>query len=61
MTTQAATKVHRMDADYAAQMVNWEGVHAGYVEYLPEPLILYGGSRFYQRTVVTVHPHGDGD
>lgn len=56
VTTQAATKVHRMDADYATQMVNLRVGPRAYVEHLPEPVIPFGGSRFYQRTVVTVDP-----
>jgi len=55
-TTQAATKIHRMDHDYATQMVNLTAGPGAYVEYLPEPTIPYGGSRFYQRTVVTADP-----
>ncbi len=54
VTTQAATKVHRMDADFATQMVNIGVGPHGYVEYLPDPIIPFGGSRFYQQTVLTV-------
>lgn len=56
LTTQAATKVHRMDADFATQLVNIAVGPRGFVEYLPDGLIPYAGSRFYQRTVVTVDP-----
>jgi urease accessory protein len=55
-TTRAATKLHRMDHDYATQMVNLTASSGAYVEYLPEPTIPCGGSRFYQRTVVTADP-----
>ncbi|MQS15694.1 urease accessory protein UreD [Streptomyces kaniharaensis] len=53
LTTQAATKVHRMDADYATQQVHLTAADGSFVEYLPEPTIPYRDSRFYQRTVIT--------
>ncbi|MEY9877630.1 urease accessory protein [Streptacidiphilus sp. MAP12-33] len=56
LTTQAATKVHRMDADYATAQVLLHAGEDAYVEYLPDPTIPYRDSRFYQRTVVTVAP-----
>ncbi|MFJ8436787.1 urease accessory protein UreD [Kitasatospora sp. NPDC094019] len=54
LTTQAATKVHRMDFDYATQMFHLEAGPGAYAEYLPEPVIPFAGSRFHQRTVLTV-------
>ncbi len=54
LTTQAATKIHRMDADFATQMINIGVGPHGYAEYFPDPIIPFGGSRFYQRTVMTV-------
>ncbi|MEV7599272.1 urease accessory protein UreD [Kitasatospora sp. NPDC089797] len=56
LTTQAATKVYRMEFDYATQLVNLEAGPGAYVEYLPEPVIPFVDSRFYQRTVLTVDP-----
>ncbi|MFC5889607.1 MULTISPECIES: urease accessory protein UreD [Kitasatospora] len=53
LTTQAATKLHRMDADYATQQVHLTAADGSFVEYLPEPTIPYRDSRFYQRTVIT--------
>ncbi len=53
LTTQAATKVYRMEHDYATQLVNLEAGPGAYVEYLPEPVIPFVDSRFYQRTVLT--------
>ncbi|MFI5859967.1 urease accessory protein UreD [Streptomyces sp. NPDC051546] len=56
VTTQAATKVYRMEHDYAvAQTFLTAGADA-YVEYLPDPVIPYVDSRFYQRTVITADP-----
>ncbi|WP_405000616.1 urease accessory protein UreD [Kitasatospora cathayae] len=54
LTTQAATKVYRMEHDYATQLVNLAAGPGAYVEYLPEPVIPFVDSRFYQRTVLTV-------
>ncbi|MEL5955067.1 urease accessory protein UreD [Streptomyces sp. CLV115] len=56
LTTQAATKVFRMEHDYASQRVHITADEGAYVEYLPDPLIPFKDSRFYQRTEVTVAP-----
>ncbi|MFI2606598.1 urease accessory protein UreD [Kitasatospora sp. NPDC018619] len=56
LTTQAATKVYRMEHDYATQLVNLTAGPRAYVEYLPEPVIPFVDSRLYQRTVLTVEP-----
>ncbi|MFD7922174.1 urease accessory protein UreD [Streptomyces sp. NPDC059740] len=54
LTTQAATKVHRMEFDHATQVVNLRVQDGSYVEYLPDPLIPYRDARFYQHTRVTL-------
>lgn len=56
LTTQASTKVQRMDTDYATQTVTLRAGAGAFVEYLPEPLIPFGGARLHQRTTVTVDP-----
>ncbi|MEV5603492.1 urease accessory protein UreD [Streptomyces sp. NPDC052299] len=56
LTTQAATKVFRMEHDYASQRVHLTAEAGSYVEYLPDPLIPFRDARFYQRTEVTVAP-----
>jgi urease accessory protein len=56
VTTQAHTKVYRMESGYATSLVNLEVGEGAYVEYLPDPLIPYIDARFYQRTAATVHP-----
>ncbi|WP_431038310.1 urease accessory protein UreD [Streptomyces sp. P6-2-1] len=53
-TTQAATKVYRMDHDYATQQVHLGAAEGAWVEYLPDPLIAFAGARFHQSTVLTV-------
>ncbi|QKW30819.1 urease accessory protein UreD [Streptomyces seoulensis] len=56
LTTQAATKLHRMEFDHATQVVRLTAEAGSYVEYLPDPLIPYRDARFYQQTQVTVDP-----
>ena len=56
VTTQAHTKVYRMESGYATSLVNLDVGEGAYVEYLPDPLIPYIDARFYQRTAATVHP-----
>ncbi|MFD7068620.1 urease accessory protein UreD [Streptomyces sp. NPDC059913] len=56
LTTQAATKIFRMEHDYASQRVHITAEDGAYVEYLPDPLIPFADSRFYQRTEATVAP-----
>jgi urease accessory protein len=56
VTTQAHTKVYRMESGYATALVNLEIGADAYVEYLPDPVIPYVDSRFYQRTAVSLHP-----
>ncbi|MFI0423586.1 urease accessory protein UreD [Spongiactinospora sp. 9N601] len=54
VTTQAATKVYRMEQDYATQLVTISAGPGAYLEYLPDPVIPYAGSRFYQRVELDV-------
>ncbi|MFB6818444.1 urease accessory protein UreD [Streptomyces sp. NPDC056347] len=56
LTTQAATKIFRMEHDYASQLVHLTVQDGAYVEYLPDPLIPFRDARFYQRTEVTAAP-----
>ncbi|MEV4892702.1 urease accessory protein UreD [Nonomuraea sp. NPDC055795] len=53
LTTQGATRLYRMEHDYATQLVELNVGPGGYLEYLPDPAIAFGGSRYYQRTAVT--------
>jgi urease accessory protein len=54
-TTQAATKVYRMEDDYATQRVHLTAEEGAYVEYLPDPVIPFRGARFHQSVELTVH------
>lgn len=55
-TTQAATKIYRMEDNFATQVVNLTIGAGAFVEYLPDPVIPFQGSRFYQRMLLTVDP-----
>ncbi len=58
LTTQGATRVYRMNKNYATQMVNINVDEDCYCEYIPDQIIPYKDSRFYQRVNLNVHEHG---
>jgi urease accessory protein len=58
VTTQGATRIYRMEKNYASQIVN---IHVGencYLEYVPDQIIPYKNSRFYQTVNARVHDSG---
>jgi urease accessory protein len=55
VTTQAHTKVYRMETGYATSLVDIDVGERAYVEYVPDPVIPFDHSRYYQRTKVTLH------
>ncbi|MEW4566673.1 urease accessory protein UreD [Tautonia sp. JC769] len=56
LTTQAATKIHEMDANHAIQLQAISLEEGAYLEYLPEPVIPFRNSRFLTRTNITIAP-----
>ena len=56
LTTQAATKIHEMDANHATQTQEIELDAGAYLEYLPEPVILFARSRFLTTTRIRIAP-----
>jgi urease accessory protein len=54
LTTPAATKVYRMDAGYAEQLVQLRVGAGAYVELVPEPLIPQTGARLLSRVAATL-------
>ncbi|MEU7918180.1 urease accessory protein UreD [Micromonospora zamorensis] len=52
LVTQAATKIQEMDANYGSQIQRFTLAEDTYLEYLPEPVIPYRGSRFVTDTQV---------
>jgi urease accessory protein len=54
VTTQAATKIHEMDANYAAQLQDISLDHGAYLEYLPGLTIPHRHARYLADTLVTL-------
>ena len=54
VTTQSATKIHQMDANFAAQSQRLALAENAYLELLPGPTIPHRHSRFITRTEATV-------
>jgi urease accessory protein len=55
LTTQGATRVYRMENNYATQMVNIVVDNGCYLEFIPDQIIPYRNSRFYQIVDLNVH------
>ena len=56
VTTQSATKIHSMDANYAVQTQSITLADGAYLEFLPEPLIPHRRARFLSETRMTIAP-----
>jgi len=56
VTTQAATKIHEMDANYASQVQEIVLEENAYLEYIPDQVIPFRHARFLTRSLVTVDP-----
>jgi urease accessory protein len=54
VTTQSATKIHRMDAGFAAATQRLSLAEDAYLEFLPGPAIPHRHSRFITHTHATV-------
>jgi urease accessory protein len=57
VTTQTATNLYRSEANFAAQLVDLHVGRGAVLEYLPDPVVPFRGSRFYQRTRLTADPN----
>ncbi|HET7149083.1 MAG TPA: urease accessory protein UreD [Candidatus Nitrosopolaris sp.] len=58
VTTQGATRVYRMERNYATQIVNIFVDQGSYLEFVPDQIIPYRDSRFYQTVNLKVHDNG---
>lgn len=58
VTTQSATKVHMMDANYASQWQKISVEAGGYLEFMPDPLIPHRTSRFLSETEINIAETG---
>jgi urease accessory protein len=56
VTTQSATKVHSMDANYAVQTQAITLAEGAYLEFMPEPLIPHRRARFLSDTRISIAP-----
>ena len=56
VTTQSATKVHSMNANYATQVQHLRIEENGYLEFMPDPLIPHRDARFITDTRISIHP-----
>jgi urease accessory protein len=55
ITTQGATRIYKMKKNYASQIVNINAQEESYFEYIPDQLIPFRNSRFYQEVELNVH------
>jgi urease accessory protein len=55
ITTQGATRIYRMEKNYATQLVNVVVEDNCYFEFIPDQIIPYRDSRFYQKVNLNVH------
>jgi urease accessory protein len=53
LTTQAATNLYRARQNFATQLVDLRAAPGAVLEYLPDAVVPFGGSRFFQRTCLT--------
>ncbi|WP_392565297.1 urease accessory protein UreD [Utexia brackfieldae] len=56
VTTQSATKIHMMNANYAAQVQDISVAENGYLELIPDPIIPHRDARFITDTLIKLHP-----
>src|ERR687885_167906 len=55
ITTQGATRIYRMEKNYATQIVNITVDDGCYFEFVPDQIIPYRDSRFYQKVNLSIH------
>jgi urease accessory protein len=55
VTTQGATRIYKMQNNYASQIVNIKVEKDGYFEYIPDQIIPFRNSRFYQEVHLNIH------
>lgn len=55
ITTQGATRVYKMDKNFATQILNITLESGSYCEFIPDQIIPYRDSRFYQSVNLNIH------
>ena len=54
ITTQGATRIYKMDENYATQIINLKVNNNSYLEFIPQQLIPYNNARYYQKVTFNV-------
>ena len=54
LTTQGATRIYKMNSNYATHLVTINLKNNSYLEFTPEQIIPYNDSRFYQKTQLNI-------
>ncbi len=55
ITTQSATRVYKMNNNFGTQIINLNVDKDCYLEYIPDQIIPFKNSRFYQVSTIKVH------
>ena len=55
VTTQGATRIYKMENNCGTQIVNIKAEEGSYLEFIPDQIIPFRSSRFYQEVELTVH------
>jgi len=55
VSTQGATRIYKMEKNYASQIINIKVEEGSYFEYVPDQIIPFRNSRFYQEVHLNVH------
>ena len=55
VTTQGATRIYKMEENFGTQIINIKLGEGSYLEYIPDQIIPFRNSRFYQEVELTVH------
>ena len=55
ITTQGATRIYKMERNFGTQMVNIVVEEGSYLEYIPDQIIPFRNSRFFQPVHLKIH------
>ena len=56
ITTQGATRIYKMNSNYATQLININIGKDCYLEFIPDQIIPFRNSRYYQKVSLNVDP-----
>ena len=56
ITTQGATRIYKMNSNYATQLININVGKNCYLEFIPDQIIPFRNSRYYQKITLNVDP-----